>query len=69
MVWLKRGTRLDILNQECPPRFPNPRVRRSTVTVMIGIDPHKGSHTAVALDEAEVELAQLKVRAGKGQSA
>ena len=33
--------------------------------VMIGIDPHKGSHTATALDATEHELAGLKVRAGR----
>ena len=32
-------------------------------TVMIGIDPHKASHTAVALDGREVMLGQLRVRA------
>ena len=31
--------------------------------VMIGVDPHKGSHTAVAISDGEVELAKLKVRA------
>ena len=35
--------------------------------VMIGIDPHKGSHTAVALDDRELELGALKVRAGRRQ--
>src|SRR5262249_50777896 len=30
---------------------------------MIGIDPHKASHTAVAVDPAEVPLGQLRVRA------
>src|SRR5215813_7648546 len=33
------------------------------VAVMIGIDPHKASHTAVAVDPAEVPLGQLRVRA------
>src|SRR6266571_758261 len=28
---------------------------------MIGIDPHKGSHTAVALDEREQRLARVRV--------
>ncbi len=32
--------------------------------VMIGVDPHKGSHTATMLDRAERELARIKVRAG-----
>lgn len=35
--------------------------------VMIGVDPHKGSHTAVAIDDSETELAQLKVRATRRQ--
>jgi transposase len=34
---------------------------------MIGIDPHKGSHTAVAIDEKEATLSQLKVRATRHQ--
>ena len=39
------------------------------MSVMIGIDPHKGSHTATVLDEAEHELGRLKVRAGQAQLA
>jgi transposase len=35
--------------------------------VLIGIDPHKGSHTAVAVDRDERELARLKVRADRQQ--
>jgi hypothetical protein len=37
------------------------------VKVMIGIDAHKGSHTAAAIDPAENELGQLRVRAASGQ--
>ena len=37
--------------------------------VIIGIDPHKGSHTAVAIDGAETQLASLRVRAGAAQAA
>ena len=36
--------------------------------VMIGIDPHKGSHTAVAISAAEEELGELRVRACAGQA-
>ena len=32
--------------------------------VMIGVDPHKGSHTATMLDHGERELRRIKVRAG-----
>jgi transposase len=37
-------------------------------TVMIGVDPHKGSHTAVAIDAAEEPLGQLRVRASASQA-
>ena len=37
------------------------------MTVMIGVDPHKGSHTAVAVDETEQALAEIKVRSGPAQ--
>jgi transposase len=36
--------------------------------VMIGVDPHKGSHTAVAIGVAEEPLGQLRVRACAGQA-
>jgi transposase len=39
------------------------------MVVTIGIDPHKGSHTAVALDEHETVLGQLRVRSGPEQLA
>jgi transposase len=35
--------------------------------VMIGIDPHKASHTAVAIRDAGVELARLQLRSGRQQ--
>ena len=37
--------------------------------VMIGVDPHKRSHTATMLDRAERELSGIKVRAGRRQVA
>ena len=39
------------------------------MTVTIGIDPHKGSHTAVALDGREDVLGQLRLRSGPDQLA
>jgi len=30
--------------------------------VLIGVDPHKGSHTAVVIDQAEMALDRVKVR-------
>jgi transposase len=38
------------------------------MAVMIGVDPHKGSHTAVAIDAAEEPLGKLRVRASAGQA-
>jgi hypothetical protein len=35
--------------------------------VVIGIDPHKGSHTAFAIDAREKRLGQLRVRASSKQ--
>jgi transposase len=35
--------------------------------VMIGVDPHKGSHTATMLDRHEHEVRRIKVRAGGRQ--
>ena len=35
--------------------------------MVIGVDPHKASHTAVAIDEAEDELSSVKVRATRRQ--
>jgi transposase len=38
------------------------------MAVMIGVDPHKGSHTAVALDEHEHLLGEVKVRSSSVQT-
>ena len=39
----------------------------AVVAVMTGIDPHKASHTAVAISSAEELLGQLRVRASAAQ--
>jgi transposase len=36
--------------------------------VMIGVDPHKGSHTAVVIGPAEEPLGEVRVRASAGQA-
>jgi hypothetical protein len=35
---------------------------------MIGVDPHKGTHTAVAIDKSEQQLGRLRVRASAAQA-
>jgi transposase len=38
------------------------------MTTFIGVDPHKATHTAVAVDDREVELARITVRASRSQA-
>ena len=38
------------------------------MAVVIGVDPHKRSHTAVAIDGDEVELDRIGVRASATQA-
>ena len=38
------------------------------MAVMIGVDPHKGSHTAVVIGAAEEPLGELRVRASAAQA-
>src|SRR5215207_2261192 len=64
--WLERGTCTDDLKQECP-RGPIPQSWEVLMPVIIGVDPHKATHTAVAIDHAEVELARARVRATRKQ--
>jgi hypothetical protein len=40
----------------------------SVAAVMIGVDPHKGSHTAVVVGAAEEQLGRLRVRASAEQA-
>ena len=37
------------------------------LSVIIGVDPHKTTHTAVAIDRDELELSSLQIRANAGQ--
>ena len=60
-----------ILYQTCPPRNESVFCRGEgglgMADVMIGIDPHKGSHTAVAVDASEAVVGELRVRASARQ--
>jgi hypothetical protein len=48
--------------------FPMTIWRVLMVAVMIGVDPHKGSHTAVVISAAEEPLGEIRVRASAGQA-
>src|SRR5258708_2683854 len=70
VAWLKRGesaSRSVIRHARhvlCSPRAWSVLM----AAVMIGVDPHKGSHTAVVIDAAEVPLGQLRVCACAAQA-
>jgi transposase len=42
-------------------------IEEDAVSVMIGVDPHKGSHTAVAIGRDEAQLAKVRVRSRRRQ--
>jgi transposase len=50
------------------PSGVNVRKGQVVAVVMIGVDPHKGSHTAVALGADEAVLGQVRVRASAAQA-
>jgi transposase len=53
-----------------PATFSIPRtndLERAMTAVMIGVDPHKATHTAVVIGPAEEPLGELRVRASAGQ--
>src|SRR5215470_1579161 len=54
-----------------PATFPIPGtndLERAMTAVMIGVDPHKATHTAVVIGPAEEPLGELRVRASAGQA-
>jgi hypothetical protein len=59
-AWLERGE-LTGLIRSARRGFPTHRGRNTMV--LIGIDPHKATHTAVAVDSEETALGQLTVKA------
>jgi transposase len=66
-MWLKRGvcTRFE---SGVPSRLPSTD-KEVLMTVIIGVDPHKQSHTAVAICGEEREVAKVTVRATRQQTA
>jgi transposase len=66
VAWLKRGvSAAKVLELGVPATVLARRNGRSVsmAAVMIGVDPHKASHTAVAISAAEEPLGELRVRA------
>src|SRR5262249_11022654 len=64
----RRRERADTELQSDRPTTVTPvTTKEHAMTVMIGVDPHQGSHTAVAVDHSERSLAELRVRSGPKQ--
>ena len=72
VAWLETGADArQIRNQACPLRsFPEVATTKQwlVAAVMIGVDPHEGSHAAVATGAAVEPLGQLRVRACVAQA-
>src|SRR5580704_4762960 len=66
--WPRRGAKeasKSRSHQDCPTWLP-PETGRNTM-VLIGIDPHKATHTAVAVDNEETALGELTVKSDRHQ--
>jgi transposase len=69
VVWLERGTSTNDLQVGVPAAVPTDEDQQGVVMhVIIGVDPHKASHQAVAVDEREGEISRISVRATKTQT-
>jgi hypothetical protein len=69
VVWLERGVSAELRSaiRHADRGLHCSMTKEPTMTVMIGVDPHKGSHTALAIDDGENQLAVLRVRSGPKQ--
>src|SRR6201998_4103087 len=68
-AWLKGGATQADPKSGVPATVPFPEIREWLMAaVMIGIDPHKASHTAVAIGPAEEPLGELRIRASAAQA-
>jgi len=68
VVWLERGEPTSTRNRKCLPRFGHQTGRQFLGQSWTSIDPHKATHTAVAINEDEVVLDELTTRATTGQA-
>jgi len=65
LAWLDRGVKR-LLELRLPAAVPTVgALRKEAHVITIGVDPHKCSHTAVALDEGREVLDELRVPANK----
>jgi transposase len=56
-------------HQVCPPGRHPLHLRLEHTVITIGIDPHKGSHSATAVDASEAVVGELRVAADRHQRA
>jgi hypothetical protein len=63
-TWLEKGESTFFITRRGFTLYP---CEAQIMKVLIGVDPHKGSHAAVAIDGEETQLGLLKVRATRAQ--
>ena len=72
MAWLERGASPSDLELGMPATFSVFLVTMTwsalMAAVMIGVDPHKGSHTAVVISPVEEPLGEVRVRSSAAQA-
>src|SRR6266478_1382654 len=70
VAWLERGANARRSGIRHARHGPSPTMLKEWLmaAVMIGVDPHKGSHTAVAIDGMEEPLGELRVRSSAAQA-
>jgi hypothetical protein len=66
-AWLENRTEHSISSGLPAAAFPSGNQSRRFRVFVIGIDPHKGSHSAVVLDQHEQLVGELRVRARRRQ--
>jgi len=66
-AWLETGERASTLIRTARRGNPTGQFNEEDVVFIIGIDPHKGSHTAAVLDHREALVGELRVDADRRQ--
>jgi transposase len=66
-VWLDRGMQADRLQVRVPTaHVPSQRAQGRYTVILIGIDPHKSTHTAVAIDSSGNKIAHRRLTVNAG---
>jgi len=67
-AWLERGGSDDTLIRSARRGTTTADSHEESIVFVIGIDPHKGSHTAAVIDDGEQVVGELRIDAGRRQA-